>query len=108
LIYTYFDPSRPEGQAERIRDWDLHFTALGYATKLLTIRHALRSKKFRGLSKAHRKLWAPIYALKALGGGLYSHEANLNAPSRVKGESIGGLIGRMSPKRAHYKKLKSK
>lgn len=93
IVYTYFDPMRPEGQAERIREWDMHFTALGYATKLLTIRHALRDRRFRQMSWGHKLLWAPIFALKAVKGGNYSHECYLGKPGVVTVTDLNRAIG---------------
>lgn len=49
IIYTWYDPtpSAPPHQAELIRLWDRSWTARGFITELLTLRHAQTHRHYK-------------------------------------------------------------
>jgi hypothetical protein len=70
VIYTFFDssPDAPADQPEQLRLWDRNWRAQGWTPKLLTIRHARRSKLFKRYPEQHVHSTF-LFALHTVGGG---------------------------------------
>lgn len=70
-VYTYFCPSCPEGQSERIRVWERKIREQGNSPRILTRRIAEKNKLFKRLTEQNKARFVPVwmFALLEVGGG---------------------------------------
>jgi len=73
-VFAYYDCSlnAPETQPAWVPLWERSWRARGWNPRLITARHARRSKFYSRVDPAHREKFLPLLALNSVGGGWLS------------------------------------
>lgn len=68
-VFAFYDcsPSAPADQADKVVLWERSWRAIGWSPRLITARHARRSKFYK--QRKDRPGALPLLALHAVGGG---------------------------------------
>lgn len=71
-VFAYYDcsPSAPKNQPDLVVHWERRWRELGHKPRLITARHARRSKFYSRCKNRPNVL--PLLAMHAVGGGWYT------------------------------------
>jgi hypothetical protein len=83
-IFAYYDcsPSAPKNQPDMVVHWERNWRQRGYKPRLITARHARRSKFYA--RRKDRPGALPLLAMHAIGGGLFAPFESVEATKVTK------------------------